>query len=495
MAARFRRSIVWFRRDLRLDDNVALERAARESREVVCAFVLDPVLLRSDRVGPPIVAFFFDALAELRAALRERGGELVLLQGEFGEELGELAKRLEADALYYNRDADPAASARDARVAERLEARGVRVHSSLDLTYFGPDEVRQASGAPYVVFSPYKRRWLERHHEEPRPPVDSAGSLARKALGRDALEAAGVAELEVPSPEIFGHARSADFPTGGEARGRALLATFVAERAADYADARNLPARSGTSHLSPHLRAGTVGIRRCVWSALEARDNARRKALGFDTWISELIWREFYQQILANFPHVATDPFVEAARRLPWRDDERAWIAWRDGRTGYPIVDAGMRQLERTGWMHNRVRMIVASFLTKDLLLDYRLGERHFEQRLADADLAANNGGWQWSASTGTDAAPYFRVFNPVLQSRKFDPDGAYLRTWLPELSKLDDAGIHAPWMVSPLELEAAGVRLGRDYPDPVVDHLAARDRALAAFAPVLGKTARAVKS
>jgi deoxyribodipyrimidine photo-lyase len=256
-----------------------------------------------------------------------------------------------------------------------------------------------------------------------------------------------------------------------------------------------LPAIAGTSGLSPHLRAGTVGIRRCVWSALEARERRQGSGQGFDTWISELIWREFYQQILANFPRVATEPFVEAAKRLPWRDDEAAWAAWRDGRTGYPIVDAGLRQLERTGWMHNRVRMIAASFLTKDLLLDYRLGERHFEQRLADADLAANNGGWQWSASTGTDAAPYFRVFNPVLQSRKFDPDGSYLRTWLPELSKLDAHDIHEPWSVSPLELELAGVRLGRDYPEPIVDHFAARQRALAAFAPVLGKTAAAVKS
>ena len=495
MAIRFRRSIVWFRRDLRLDDHVALERAARESREVVCAFVLDPVLLRSERVGAPIVQFFFDALAELRRTLRARGGELVVLQGDFANELADLAKRVEADALYYNRDVEPAALVRDERVTAHLEARGVRVQPWLDLTYYGPDEVRQAAGAPYVVFTPYKRRWLERHNDDPRPPVDSSGALAKKALGTAALEAAGVAELHVPAPEIFGHKRSPEYPAGGETRARALLADFVATRAARYDATRNLPALDGTSQLSPPLRAGTVGIRRCIWSALEARENAPGRAHGFDTWISELIWREFYQQILANFPHVASEPFVAAAKRLRWRDDERDWHAWRESRTGYPIVDAGLRQLERTGWMHNRVRMIAASFLTKDLLLDYRLGEGHFERRLADADLAANNGGWQWSASTGTDAAPYFRVFNPVLQSRKFDPDGVYLRTWLPELAKLDARGIHEPWSVSPLELEAAGVRLGRDYPEPIVEHAAARLRALAAFAPVLGKTAAAVKS
>ena len=490
MAIRFRRSIVWFRRDLRLDDHVALDLAARESREVVCAFVLDPSLLRSDRVGPPIVSFFFDALAELRRDLRARGGELVLLQGDFAGELSELARRVEADALYYNRDVDPAALSRDERVAARLEARGVRVVALNDLTYFAADEVRQASGSAYVVFTPFKRRWLERQREDPRPPADSLRALAKKALGASALEAAGVAELGVPSPELFGHARSSAYPAGGASRGAALLDAFLTERAAAYASARNIPALDGTSQLSPHLRAGTLGIRRCFARAFEARDAARGSTTGFDTWISELIWREFYQQILANFPRVASGPFVEAAQRIRWRDDERDWIAWRDARTGYPIVDAGLRQLERTGWMHNRVRMIAASFLTKDLLLDYRLGERHFEQRLADADLAANNGGWQWSASTGTDAAPYFRVFNPVLQSRKFDPDGDYLRTWLPELSKLDARGIHEPWTVSPLELEAAGVRLGRDYPEPVVDHFIARERALATFGPVLGKTA-----
>jgi deoxyribodipyrimidine photo-lyase len=255
-----------------------------------------------------------------------------------------------------------------------------------------------------------------------------------------------------------------------------------------YARRRNFPAADATSVLSPHLRAGTVGIRRCVWSALEAREHAQGSTTGYDTWISELIWREFYQQILANFPHVANDPFVEAARKLKWRESESDLQAWREARTGYPIVDAALRQLETTGWMHNRLRMIVASFLTKDLLLDYRWGERHFEQRLADADLAANNGGWQWSSSTGTDAAPYFRIFNPILQSRKFDPDGAFLRTWLPELAALDARTIHEPWLLSPIEQESLGVRLGREYPERIVDHHEARQRALDTFAPVLGK-------
>jgi deoxyribodipyrimidine photo-lyase len=484
MATRVGRTIVWLRRDLRLDDNVALERAARDSEAVACAFVLDPVLLRSERMGPPIVQFFFDSLTELRDALRARGSDLVLLEGDFATELSALVKRLDAGAVYFNEDYDPAARERDAAVTAALRKRDVRVEQFVDQVYYGPNEVRQASNAAYTVFSPYKRRWLERHAAEPRPPVDSEGALAAKLISVVDLGSS----REVPAPEDYGYASSTRFPRGGESLGRSILAGFVKHRVAKYAQRRNFPAVDGTSVLSPHLRSGTVGIRRCVWSALEAREHAQGSTTGYDTWISELIWREFYQQILANFPHVATEPFVEAARKLKWRESESDLQAWREARTGYPIVDAALRQLETTGWMHNRLRMIVASFLTKDLLLDYRWGERHFEQRLADADLAANNGGWQWSSSTGTDAAPYFRIFNPILQSRKFDPDGAFLRTWLPELAALDARTIHEPWLLSPIEQESLGMRLGREYPERIVDHHEARQLALDTFAPVLGK-------
>ncbi len=485
MAARFRTSIVWFRRDLRLTDHVALARAARSSDRVVCAFVLDPVLLRSERIGAPIVAFFFDALGELRAALRERRSDLVLREGDFAHELLALAKHVDADALFFNVDYEPDAIARDERVSAALRAAGLHVEASLDHVYFGADEVLQPGEKAHTVFTPYKRRWLARHEEDARPPVDSHEALARK------LAAAGDlgTTLEVPAPERYGHARSSHFPRGGERLAHELLARFVERHIAAYAGARNFPADVGTSHLSPHLRAGTIGIRTCVSAALEARRGARGEAAaGSETWLAELIWREFYQQILANFPQVAREPFVAAAKRLRYRESEADWRAWCDGRTGYPIVDAAMRALNRYGWMHNRLRMIVASFLTKDLLLDYHLGERYFEQHLADGDLAANNGGWQWSASTGTDAAPYFRVFNPVLQSRKFDPEGRFIRSMLPELAKLRTEDLHAPWMMPPLEAEAVGFRLGRDYPQPIVDHMFARDRALAAYAPVLGK-------
>jgi deoxyribodipyrimidine photo-lyase len=477
-------SLVWFRRDLRLRDHVALARAAAASERIVCAFVLDPPLLRGDTVGAPIVSFFFDALAELRAALRERGSDLALLEGDFASELGALAERVGASALYFNRDYEPAALARDARVAAALRSEGRAVESFLDHVYFGADETLKPDGTAYTVFTPYKRRWLERFRAEPREPVDSTAALERLAPRALIGET-----LAVPEPERYGHVRSEAFPRGGEARARTLLDAFVSERIGAYASARNAPATPGTSGLSPHLRAGTIGIRTCVRAAFDARRRARgERANGIDTWLSELVWREFYQQILANFPHVAERPFDPRAEKLSYRTSEADWRAWADGATGYPIVDAAMRQLNTTGWMHNRLRMIVASFLTKDLLLDYRLGEKYFERHLADGDKAANNGGWQWSASTGTDAAPYFRVFNPVLQSKKFDPRGEFIREMLPALRPLRGDAIHEPWTLPPLEAEALGFRLGRDYPAPIVDHAFARERALAAYAPVLGK-------
>jgi deoxyribodipyrimidine photo-lyase len=248
-----------------------------------------------------------------------------------------------------------------------------------------------------------------------------------------------------------------------------------------------LPALEGTSRLSPHLRAGTIGIRTCVDAALRARAAAPR-ATGIDTWIGELTWRDFYAQLLVHAPRVAHEPFVHAAKTIAFRTDERAWQAWIDGTTGYPIVDAAMIQLNTTGWMHNRLRMIVASFLTKHLLIDYRAGERYFEQRLADADLAANNGGWQWSASTGTDAAPYFRVFNPTLQGQKFDPDGTFVRRMIPALANVPAKYLHDPWEMPPLIAAEAGCVVGRDYPEPIVDHAFARARALDVYGKALGR-------
>ena len=452
MAERYARAIVWMRRDLRLDDNVALARAAQSAGEVVCAFVLDPVLLRSDRVGAAIVSFFFDALGALREDLRAKGSDLAVLEGDFSEELLKLAKRVEADAVFFNADFDPAAKERDAAVVAAARRAGLETHAFLDHVYYGSREIVQPKGErSYVVYSPYKRRWLERHQEEPHPPEASLALVSRRLASAETIGETRA----VPEPSDYGHERLATFPRGSETIAKRTLAAFVKKRAAAYRSTRDFPGEAGTSHLSPHLRAGTIGIRRCVEAVLDARENvAPAERDGYDTWLSELIWRDFYQQVLANFPHVATEPFLEAARAIPYDSDERQWTAWETGRTGYPIVDAAMKQIREYGWMHNRLRMIVASFLTKDQLIDYRRGERFFEQHLADGDLAANNGGWQWSASTGTDAAPYFRIFNPVTQSERFDPDGTFIRQMLPELAGITGRAIHAPWTLSPLEAE-----------------------------------------
>jgi deoxyribodipyrimidine photo-lyase len=344
-----------------------------------------------------------------------------------------------------------------------------------DLTSAAAADVRQNDGRPYTVFTPYRRRWNAFASARPQPPIPS------RALARDRLCAAteiGPAR-EVPRPEAYGRTSSPRFPRGGSDEAQRLLSAFAAGPIAAYATARNAPAVEGTSRLSPHLRAGTIGIRTCVALAEDA---------GAEAWLNELVWRDFYHQLLVHAPRVAHEPFLERAKAIAFRDDERAWNAWTSGTTGYPIVDAAMLQLNATGWMHNRLRMIVASFLCKHLLIDYRHGERYFEQHLADADLAANNGGWQWSASTGTDAAPYFRVFNPTLQGKTYDPDGAFVRRMLPALAKVPARYVHEPWTMPPLIAAEAGCVLGRDYPVPIVDHAAARERALAVYGRALSR-------
>jgi len=453
---RYPRSIVWLRRDLRLRDNVALAEAAAASGQIVVAFNVDPLLLRSERVGAPIVQTFFDALDGLRQELRALGSDLALLEGDFGANLAALAQRLGAQAVFFNRDFEPRAIARDARVAGELKTVGVDVRTFLDHVVFDATEVRTDGGDAYKVYTPYARRWRERYAAQPRPPVDSLSALRGKLLDAATIGATRA----IPQLRDFGFDRLEGVERCSERTALAALDAFLAGPAERYARDRDYPAVDGTSRLSVQLRAGTIGIRTAV---------ARAYVANAGKWLGELIWREFFQTILATFPRVEREPFIEIAAQIPWIDDDAAFAAWCEGRTGYPIVDAAMRQLNTTGWMHNRLRMIVASFLTKDLLIDWRRGERYFEQRLADADLAQNNGGWQWAASTGTDAAPYFRIFNPVLQSKKFDPDGAFIRRMLPELAKVPDESIHEPR-------------------DPIVDHAAARERALAAYASVLGR-------
>jgi len=462
----------WFRRDFRLHDNTALWHACRDSGGgIIPVFVFDDAILRHPDCGAPIVRFMLDCLVELRKSLRAEGGDILLLHGKPLEKLRKIARQTGATAIYYNKDYAPAAVERDVAIEEALIHDGITVRGFKDQVIFEEQEICTLSGGlPYTVYTPYKNAWLKKMQQRPievlgKPKLKFAKSM--RALKGVPMPTAG--ELGFQSNHQI------DIHAGERAALRQLTA-FCRKKLQDYQTDRNFPAIDGSSRLSPHLRHGTLSPRQCTDAALKTRSG------GADAWIGELIWRDFYQQVLFNFPRVEHEPFKPNLTRLKWRQSKRDFKRWADGMTGYPIVDAAMRQLNQTGWMHNRLRMIVAMFLTKDLLLDYRLGERYFMQNLIDGDTAQNNGGWQWSASTGTDAQPYFRIFNPTAQGEKFDPKGAFIRRYCPELANIPDQFIHCPRTMPPAEQRRIRFRMGIDYPFPMVDHAEARVRALGMF-------------
>jgi len=477
-------ALVWFRRDLRSVDHAALSHALTQFERVHCAFVFDTTILdalpsRCDRRVEFIwhsVVELDGALAELAAAAGVQGAGLIVVHGRADDEIPALARELGVQAVLANRDYEPEALARDARVAQRLTADGIAFRAFKDQVVFECDEVLTREGRPFSVYTPYRNAWrrrLEPTHLAPHPVAPYAHRLAPRPSARQTL----------PTLAALGFERTdltrLRLPTGMRG-GQALADDFIG-RIARYREARDYPARKGVSYLSVHLRFGTVSIRELFARALaEGSDGAQ-------CWVDELIWREFFQMILWHHPRVVDASFRPEYDRVRWEDDPAGFAAWQAGRTGYPIVDAGMRQLRQSGYMHNRLRMVTASFLTKDLGIDWRLGERHFAALLNDYDLAANNGGWQWAASTGCDAQPYFRIFNPVTQSERFDPSGDFIRRYVPELARVPTRYIHAPWRMSAADQAAAGVRIGRDYPAPLVDHAAARQRALARYAVVKG--------
>ena len=468
---------MWFRRDLRDFDHAALHGALTSFARVFCAFVFDREILDalSDRADRR-VEFIHDSVVELAGALARRGGALIVRHGHARDEVPRLAAELGVSAVFANHDYEPQARDRDDAVGEALATQGIAFHTSKDHVIFERDEVLSQSGAPFAVFTPYRNAWLRTltpFHLKAYPIDRHATALA--APSRSIATA-------IPSLESLGFRRTNLRELGaraGMSGGGALFRDFK-RRIDDYRNARDYPAVKGPSYLSVHLRFGTVSIRE-----LAAYAHARSLEAGGDgaaTWLSELAWRDFYAQILWHHPHVVTTAFKREYRDLAFPNDAALFSAWREARTGYPIVDAAMRQLHATGYMHNRLRMIVASFLVKDLLVDWRLGERHFADRLIDFDLASNNGGWQWAASTGCDAQPYFRIFNPVMQSERFDPEGKFIRRYVPEIAALDNAEIHAPWRVPVAAQRAKSVVIGGDYPAPIVDHAVARDKALALF-------------
>ena len=473
-------ALVWFRRDLRSYDHAALHRALQAHDRVYCAFVFDRNLLdplpRRDRR----VEFILRAVEELAAALRELGGDLVVRHGDPIEEIPQLAAELGASAVYANRDYEPAAIARDAEVNRRLQdgKPGADFHDCKDQVIFERDEVLTQGGKPFSVFTPYKNAWLKRLTPADLNPHAIEPHTERLAPPRASDRLPGLAELGFETTDLA----ELRLPTGMSGA-QAMFRDF-AERIDDYAAKRDFPAQKGCSYLSAHLRFGTLSIRQLAASA------HAQPSRGAATWLSELIWRDFYHAILWHHPRVVGQCFKPEFDALRWDAAPELLAAWQAGRTGYPLVDAAMRQLLQAGWMHNRLRMVAASFLTKDLGIDWRHGEAWFAEKLIDFDLAANNGGWQWAASTGCDAQPWFRIFNPVTQSEKSDPDGRFIRRYVPELGPVPARFIHAPWTMDVATQAACGVSIGSDYPAPVVDHAAARARTLDRYRSIRGDAA-----
>jgi deoxyribodipyrimidine photo-lyase len=473
---------MWFRRDLRTEDNAALHHALKLCREVWCVFVFDTGILdplpRADRRVEFIHASVLELDSRLRALGLEHGREgtgLIVRHALARAEVPRLAQQLHVQAVFANHDDEPAALTRDAQVLGALAHAGIMFHSHKDHVIFERREVLTQAGQPFGVFTPYKNAWLrkvEPFHLKAYPVGKYAAALAARPPA-----------LDDPLPRLsdidFETTNLSALPVPTGARGAQTLLEDFMDRIERYDSARDFPAIKGPSYLSVHLRFGTVSIRQLASLAWQMHLQGIQ---GASTWLSELIWRDFYHQILANFPHVVGGAFKPEYDKIRFEHGKHAqalFAAWCEGRTGYPLVDAAMAQINQTGYMHNRLRMVVASFLVKDLGIDWRWGERYFAEKLIDFDLAANNGGWQWAASTGCDAQPWFRIFNPVTQSEKFDAQGKFIRRYLPQLAGLSDAAIHAPWQAPELELLAADVTLGKIYPHPIVDHALARERTL----------------
>lgn len=465
------RALVWFRRDLRDYDHHALYQALKSSEDVYCAFIFDTEILdqlidKADRR----VEFIWESVRELKQALQRHGSDLIVLHGPATVEIPELAKRLNIDAVFINRDYEPTAIERDATVAGRLAESGIQFLDFKDQVIFEKDEVLTQAGNPFSVFTPYKNASLKKINDfylQAYPVTKYIKNLAKTPAP------------DLPSLESMGFTRtnlaSLKLPTGMSGAEQ-LFDDFI-DRIQHYKIARDFPAAKGPSYLSVHLRFGTISIRHL------ARTAWQMGGAGAETWLNELIWRDFYFQILHHHPHVAQGQTFKAEfDTLPFPNDPSLFKSWCEGRTGYPLIDAAMRQINQTGYMHNRLRMVAASFLVKDLLIDWRWGERYFADKLIDFDLSANNGGWQWAASTGCDAQPWFRIFNPITQSEKFDAEGKFIRKYVPELACCNNKEIHAPWQIAPSRQKELGLVIGIDYPEPVVDHATQRALALALY-------------
>jgi deoxyribodipyrimidine photo-lyase len=468
--------ILWLRRDLRLDDNPALQAALVDCERLVPVYVFDPDAEAPWTPGAASRWWLHGSLLSLDQALKAFGSRLLIARGDSLAELRRIATATGATRIHWNRLYDPASRERDWRLKQALRADGLRVESHNASLLFEPWEIATGTGEPYRVFTAFWRRCAARLSDVRPLPPPTALPPPPGALDSLPLERLGLL------PAIPWDAGLHQTWTPGETRALEHAGIFLKDRIQRYATERDLPAQTGTSELSPHLHFGEIGPRRILAMVREQWDDPAADPV--EPFVREIGWREFAHHLIYHYPHTTDEPLDRRFAALPWREEdaERMLLAWQRGETGIPLVDAGMRQLWHTGWMHNRVRMVVASFLTKNLRLPWQAGARWFWDTLVDADLAANSLSWQWSAGCGADAAPYFRIFNPVLQGERFDKGGTYVRRWCPELTGLPDKYIHQPWTAPSALLDHAGIQIGRNYPRPIVDLKASREAALAAY-------------
>ena len=469
-------TLLWFRRDLRLADNPALTAAVASGKPVIPVYIYDDAESKEWSTGSASRWWLHNSLSALSSEIEARGNRLILRNGSAESVINELLAETGAKCIYWNRRYEPWAIRRDKKIKTSLKRQGLETRSFNACLLREPWAVTTKKGGPYRVFTPFwkaLRSSGEPNRPEPAPRRIPAPNVFVECDDINSWE------LLPAKPDWAGGLRDAWTP--GENMAHSRLHDFKEAALLDYRDKRNLPGVSGTSRLSPHLHFGEIGPRQ-IWHSIITGTFAQTGSSmpqGAETYLSEIAWREFSYHLLFHFPELPLKPLRSEFCNFAWENDPYKLSAWHRGATGYPIVDAGMRELWTTGWMHNRVRMIVASFLIKDLLIDWQAGEKWFWDTLVDADLASNAASWQWVAGCGADAAPYFRIFNPTIQGTKFDPVGTYIRRWLPEISKLPDQLIHAPWSAKPIELADAGIELGRDYPIPIIDHSIARKRAL----------------
>ena len=455
--------LFWHRRDLRISDNIGLAAARDRSQKVVGVFCLDPNLLQRDDVAPARVTYMIGCLQSLQKRYTEAGSQLLILSADPQQGIPALATALNASAVFWNLDVEPYAKERDRAVQEALQQANISFQNFWDQLLHAPDDIRTGAGEPYTVYTPFWRNWSSKPKAEPATDLQNAIGLTEPE--QKSAHKSGV--IELPTAKDLGFVW--DNPLllkPGEAAAHERLEVFCDRAIADYQEQRNFPFNpEGTSHLSAALKFGAIGIR-TVWAKTTAAMEQSRSDEaqdGIRVWRQELAWREFYQHVMYFFPQLADGAYRKPFQNFPWNNNPEHFQAWCEGKTGYPIVDAAMRQMNELGWMHNRCRMIVASFLTKDLMIDVKLGEKYFMQRLYDGDLSANNGGWQWSASSGMDPKP-LRIFNPASQAKKFDSEAEYIRQWLPELRSIDTEAL-VTGDILPLERDRCG------YPAPIVDH------------------------